>query len=89
MCPVSPIRAPITNTLGLCNSSPTSKIYSISPLKANKRRFWDEIYKLINANSYYGYSNDEHSILQKFKWPTEEDMRARVQRECHRIKFVC
>jgi pre-mRNA-splicing factor ISY1 len=67
-------KGPVTDTLGLQNSSLTSKRYSISPLKVKKRRSRYEIYKRIDASSYYGYKNDEDGILEKVEWPMEEEM---------------
>jgi pre-mRNA-splicing factor ISY1 len=39
-----------------------------------KKRCRYAIYKQIEANSYYGYINDEDGILEKVEWPVEEDM---------------
>jgi hypothetical protein len=70
MCPGATERAPVTDTLGLQNSSPSSKRYSISPLEVKKRRCRYVIYKRIDTSSYYGYRNDEDGILEKVEWPT-------------------
>jgi pre-mRNA-splicing factor ISY1 len=59
---------------GATNSSPSPKSYSISPLEVKKRRCRYVIYKQIDASSYYGYMNDEDNILEKVKWPMEEEM---------------
>jgi pre-mRNA-splicing factor ISY1 len=46
--PVPSTRDPVTDTLGLQNSSPSSKEYSISPLEVKKRRCRYAIYKRID-----------------------------------------
>jgi hypothetical protein len=67
-------RALVKDTSGLRNYSPSSNIYSIIPLEARKRRCRYEIYKRIDVSLDYGYKNDENGILEKAKWPVEEEM---------------
>jgi hypothetical protein len=58
-----------------------------NPPEAKKRRSRYVIYKRIDTN-YYDDRDDENDILEKFKQPTEEEMRARAQREWQRIKSI-
>jgi pre-mRNA-splicing factor ISY1 len=58
------------------------------PPKVKKRRCRYDIYKQIDATSYYGYRNYEDGILEKFEQPEEEKMQARALREWQMIEFV-
>ena len=81
MFPMSPKRVSVIDTLGLQNSSPTSKRYLIIPLKGKKRRCKYVVYKIIDAHSYYGYRHGEDSVMEKFEWPAKEEMQDRVLRK--------
>jgi hypothetical protein len=82
--PISTSMDPDYRYFRATKSSPSSKIYSISPLEAKKRRCRYVIYKQIDTSSYYGYRYDKDGNLEKFEWLTEE-MRGRALRQWKRI----
>jgi hypothetical protein len=65
-----PVRDLVKDILGIKNSSPSSKTYSIILFEEKKRRLRYFIYKRIDASSYYGYNNEDVYIFKKIKWST-------------------
>jgi pre-mRNA-splicing factor ISY1 len=74
MFPVPIAKDLAIDTLGLQNSSPSSKRYLIIPLEEKKRKCRHAIYKWIDTSTYYGYMNDDEGILEKVEMPTKEEM---------------
>jgi hypothetical protein len=72
--------------LGIQNSSPSPKRYSIRSFEVNKKRCTYVIYKQIDANSYYGYMNDEDGILDKVGRPTKEEIVTKIF-PCGQVNF--
>jgi len=81
MCLVPLTRDLVIDTLGILNSSPSSKRYSIIPLNTKKSRCRYAIYMGIDTNSYYGNMNDEDCILEKVEQPMDEEIRGRELRK--------